>query len=612
MDTLRGHFETGSHDGVEPFERDRDDSDAVAIDHEDETGRDTPPPAIGTDERRMQVRAYNHWAGLLADRAFPSIEDLEPGDMPDFAPNSVLLDFTAGIEDPAVQYLGKELAAECGTSASIAQLSDIPSRSLLSRITDHYMQILANQAPIGFEAEFVNQRGATILYRGILLPYSSDGESIDFIYGVINWKEMADQLTSDELLLEIDQALEQKIGSDIDRAAPEAAAPDLSEEEPVADWADGPGAPISDLPAPPSGVDTSDEDMPRPNFGLDAPVIGKDRYTDGSTDPMFAVDYGNSPEEDIIDEDDDSDWDDDDDAVVTVSQLSSLIQPQAARKQPVLAEQDDEDADRVAPDARSPLLVKKSNSGASLTLAVPEAYEPPAPAAEVTAQAVPAPVMADVAQTPEGTDTQVAPSGDSEAGLHDCLADARELAQAAQSSEDRSRAALYAAVGRAYDVGLAAEEDPAAFADLIAENDLTVQPRAPMTPVVKLVFGSGYDKTRLTEYAAVLSYARREDIGRGGLTAFLSSAEGGLKGVVAAERAIRRGETGEASDEAFNAALARKLRQAEPVAVEDLALEGAEFALVMMRRSPDGGVELLGEVPHDRKLVEKGGRALLK
>ncbi len=252
MDTLRGNFETGSHDSVEPFERDWDDSDAVATDHEDETGRDAPPPAIGTDERRMQVRAYNHWAGLLADRAFPSIEDLEPGDMPDFAPNSVLLDFTAGIEDPAVQYLGKELAAECGTNASIAQLSDIPSRSLLSRITDHYMQILANQAPIGFEAEFVNQRGATILYRGILLPYSSDGESIDFIYGVINWKEMADQLTSDELLLEIDQALEQKIGSDIDHAAPEAAAPDVSEEEPVADWADGPGAPIADLPTTPS------------------------------------------------------------------------------------------------------------------------------------------------------------------------------------------------------------------------------------------------------------------------------------------------------------------------------------------------------------------------
>ena len=30
------------------------------------------PPAIGQDERRMQVRAYNLWADLLADRCFPA------------------------------------------------------------------------------------------------------------------------------------------------------------------------------------------------------------------------------------------------------------------------------------------------------------------------------------------------------------------------------------------------------------------------------------------------------------------------------------------------------------------------------------------------------------
>ena len=36
---------------------------------------------IGNDERRMHVRAYNYWSSLLRDREFPSIEDLEPGDV---------------------------------------------------------------------------------------------------------------------------------------------------------------------------------------------------------------------------------------------------------------------------------------------------------------------------------------------------------------------------------------------------------------------------------------------------------------------------------------------------------------------------------------------------
>ena len=51
-------------------------------------------------------------------------------------------------------------------------ISEVPSRSLLSRLTDHYMQIIANRAPIGFEAEFVNQRSENICYRGILMPFS--------------------------------------------------------------------------------------------------------------------------------------------------------------------------------------------------------------------------------------------------------------------------------------------------------------------------------------------------------------------------------------------------------------------------------------------------------
>ena len=83
----------------------------------------------------------------------------------------------------------------------------MPSRSLLSRLTDHYLQIIANCAPIGFEAEFVGQRGLNTLYRGILMPLSSDGEAIDFIYGVINWKEIADSDTARELAGEVDRAL---------------------------------------------------------------------------------------------------------------------------------------------------------------------------------------------------------------------------------------------------------------------------------------------------------------------------------------------------------------------------------------------------------------------
>ena len=181
---------------------------------------------IGTDERRMHVRAYNHWVSLLKGCDFPSIADLDPAGNADFGPHSVLLDFTAGIEDPSIRYLGRALRDECAHDQSITRLADVPARSLLSRLTHHSLQIIASRAPIGFEAEFVGTRGHNTMYRGILMPFSSDGDTIDFIYGVINWKELVGIAEQAQLTAELAAAV---------RSAPHVAAP-------ATIWADGPSA----------------------------------------------------------------------------------------------------------------------------------------------------------------------------------------------------------------------------------------------------------------------------------------------------------------------------------------------------------------------------------
>lgn len=219
-----------------------DDSGAGPVPHEEPAIE--APPEIGSDERRMHVRAYNYWVSLLGGRAYPSIEDLEPENLDDFGPHSVLLDFTAGSENPAVSFIGRALRETCGIEGGISSIADVPSRSLLSRLTDHYLQIIANCAPIGFEAEFDGQSGRNTLYRGILMPLSSDGDTIDFIYGVINWKELADQDTSD------------LIAREVDRVVAKAAAIEAS---PV--WADGPhAAPLSETFAPSAPFDDEPDD----------------------------------------------------------------------------------------------------------------------------------------------------------------------------------------------------------------------------------------------------------------------------------------------------------------------------------------------------------------
>jgi hypothetical protein len=399
------------------------------------------PPEIGIDERRMHVRAYNYWVSLLDGRPYPSIADLDPHNLDDFGPNSVLLDFSDGSGDPKISFLGRQLREECELLADVGRISDVPKRSLLSRLTDHYLQIIANSAPIGFEAEFVGQRGRNTMYRGILMPFSSTGETIDFIYGVINWKEIADR----------------QISGEIERAAERAAAAAQTvEASPV--WADGPNAEPLELVDSHPAVVESDWEAPQLDLGLDA-------------------------------------------------------------------------------------------------------------------------------------------------GLADRLSAARECADAVKASDARSRAALYAALGHAYDFALAAELEPGDYAEMLEDAGLKAQARAPMTPVVKLIFGADYDKARITEFAAALSWARREDVPSGGFRRLLETFEGGIKAIVQAERRARRPEPRADSGDAARAAL----RDAVPLGHFDFDPGEAEFVLLVARRDAAGGLAILGPV-QDPPLLERAIR----
>lgn len=610
MDTLRGPFDSG-----EPADRGWDSSDDESP--ESYSHRELPPEAIGQDERRMQVRAYIHGAGLLGDRMFPSIDDLDPVNLHDFGPYSVLLDFTAGIENPAVQFLGAKLAQECGGTGVITHLSDVPPRSLLSRITDHYMQILANQAPIGFEAEFVNLHGVEILYRGILLPYSSNDETIDFIYGVINWKEMADQLMADELLLEIDQALE--LGADLELAEE----PQPRAADPVTDWADSPAhkgnAEFGDgfsgiAPYDLSHAEEEDENSEAEeglsfadfaNLGFDdEEEYDEDEGEEYSGSYSFAslASYIEAPAKKAIDPaelpydpDADIDYETAYDQPYDAGYDAGVESPFAP--EPAVAddevEDEDEDEDALTAEAAADETEETGEAEAAETI-LEDAYE----------------TEGDDVFEDEDFPVSEMPE---EAGLYDWLAAARELAHAADATEDRSRSALYAAVSRAYDFSLAAQAAPEDYAELLADSGLTMQERAPMTPVVKLVFGHDYDKTRLTEYAAVLSHAHRLELEQGSLADFLGQKEGGLEAVVKAERRLRREEQGKPVEDAaaVREALAEKLRELEAITLEALDGAGPEFALVLIRRDEVGCAELVAELPEDIAQLERAARKLV-
>lgn len=338
MDRLGGAFD--SFDGHDQFDDFVDDDSATS---------NPPPSPVGQDERRMQVRAYNHWASLLGNKRFPLIEDLEPEFLGDFGPHSVLLDFSTGSATPTIQFIGDTLSKECGLYEAIEELNEVPEGSLLSQVADNYLRILAEQAPTGFEAEFVNAKGATVLYRGILLPYSSDSDTIDFVYAVINWKEVADAGTADALMQQIDEALEtanQQLAEAPNPAPMRKRNPlKLSDPDPV----------YEPEPAPLTGYVPQQEEIEEPvvDVALAPSLGGKGRAVDALgnpiggavaeedgdnaeqsySGPMTAADYG-LPEWD----EDDFEEDDVDEVINPLadidlnSRLLSLVNPQARLK----------------------------------------------------------------------------------------------------------------------------------------------------------------------------------------------------------------------------------------------------------------------------------------
>jgi hypothetical protein len=442
--------------------------------------------AIGTDERRMHVRAYNYWVSLLDGRDFPSIEDLEPADVSDFAANSVLLDFTCSRDDAAIPYIGGTIRDECGLTEDARTISDVPSRSLLSRLTDHYMQIIANRAPIGFEAEFANQREETICYRGILMPFSSDGDTIDFIYGVINWKQVGGLQTAEQQSHSADQ--------------------------PVAMF-DAPG----EQPA-------EEETLELTNAIEDEPL-----------------------------------------------ELIDLAEPGGGSG-----------AGPLAPAAGAVEI--GGISGAAETGVVHFSWED-GPLADADEADLPAVEL------------------DENAGLADRLWAARETADAVKAGEGRTRAALYRALSLAYDFALSAQDNPQEYTELLEESGMKAQARAPMTPIVKLVFGIDYDKARLTEFAAALSYALRQATALGSFQDLIEKQAGGLKALVAAEREARRPEP--RTDSRGEVARAR-LRAAPPISLADVPVQH-EFAVVVTRRTADGRHEPVAIVD-DEALIERAIR----
>ena len=141
------------------------------------------------NERRLHLKIFDHWVSLLGGRDFPELDEMQSEMEDDTLAASFVIDLVPGLSDATLHFAGQRLLADYGADSSLLgrKISDLGRYSVIARLADHYLEVISNRAPIGFEAEFERQGGRQAAYRGILLPFSEDSTEINYILGVVSW-----------------------------------------------------------------------------------------------------------------------------------------------------------------------------------------------------------------------------------------------------------------------------------------------------------------------------------------------------------------------------------------------------------------------------------------
>ena len=189
-----------------------------------------------------------------------------------------------------------------------------------------------------------------------------------------------------------------------------------------------------------------------------------------------------------------------------------------------------------------------------------------------------------------------------ETALDTILEDCKQAARDIVHYDGRSRETLYNALASALGFYEATLSDASSLDTLLKNAGLKIQKRAPITPLLKLIFGKDYDKTRITEYAAALSYARKNGQTPETVSAFFANTPGGIKGCVKLERQDRRAAAGNKMTDQYETAK-ETLRNQGEMSLDDVELSD-EFGLLLIRKDANGDIILVRNVTEKEANIE--------
>jgi hypothetical protein len=429
---------------------------------------------IAAAERRKHATVFNYWLSIRANREFPPIRDLDPLEISDAGPFSVLLEMI-GAEDADIRHLGQAIKAD----VEVLKMSEAPSPSVLSCIASRIPVVVACRQPFAFEDEFKGPNGKTRCWV-TLLPFSQTGTWIDYVYGFVSLDpapdvvEEAVELGGDAAAF-IEEAAEQaeESRSTVEETSESEAEPVQEvtepEAEPVQDVAGSESDPVAQEVEPEPASEPEPEPEPAKSGTATA---GKAGFSAKLLDSLASVGgfYGRN--------------------VQVEPELPAV--PFATEE--ALEEPTDEPTESKATESKPTEPELTESKLTELELTEPEPTEP---------------------------------KPTSEGSMESKLTEVRAKADEARMAKLRSNIALYEGLSAAYDFALDAEDNADEYLKLVEAQGLKIQLRSPMKPVVRLAFDGMCDDSMIAHLEAVLAWALKMDLPRGSLAERIE-AEGGI------------------------------------------------------------------------------------
>jgi len=439
---------------------------------------------IAAPERRRHATVFNYWLSIRRDRQFPPIRDLDPLEISDAGPCSVLLELIGGGEDADIRHQGQAIK----DGPKVERISEAACPSLLSCIAERLPEVSRSKQALAFADEFEGSAGLTRCWV-TLLPFSSTGTYVDYVYGFVS---LGAGEAEGEAAIEPEVPGEPKavVEAEVQTEEPEAyeledvAEPEAAVEDDVVESESA----LADLPEVPLG--RLDEDEPEAEF--EAPVEEVEAEFEEQAPSVFD-EAEEEPAAEALEP-----------AAVLEDEVVEAPEPEDVGEEPV-AEAPEEKRHGFSAKLLGSLATVGGFYGKVVEVGT---NEPAAPEQQFEEN------LEEPNQSVEGP-------------LQTKLADVRAKADEARMAKLRSNAALYEGLSAAYDFALDAEDKPEEYLKLVEEQGLKIQLRSPMQPVVKLAFGGLCDDATIAQLEAVLAWALKQDLPRGTLAEHIES-QGGL------------------------------------------------------------------------------------